>query len=69
MFDEFQPVIKELVAQPIAFLGGFASGLLNVDLAQDPVKSWLDEQLGTSTSPRSSDRSASPNGPQTISIE
>jgi len=29
--DELQPVVKELIQQPIAFFGGFASGLLRLN--------------------------------------
>jgi hypothetical protein len=70
-FDEIQPFIKELLAEPIAFLGGFASGVLRVDLAQDPVKTWLDQQNGTTSSDDDDDQTppAPPSGPQAISID
>jgi len=42
--DELQPVVKELIQQPIAFFGGFASGLLRLKLSDDPLKKWLEEQ-------------------------
>lgn len=46
--DEFSPVFKQLTAYPVAFLGGFVSGLLRLNLADDPVKSWLNTQEGAS---------------------
>jgi hypothetical protein len=65
-FDELTPVFKELTGYPVAFLGGFVSGLLRLNLADDPVKAWLDQQAGTSYSPPTSSNG---NGPQTISID
>ncbi|NJO41043.1 MAG: hypothetical protein HC769_10535 [Cyanobacteria bacterium CRU_2_1] len=68
--DELTPVFKELAGCPVAFLGGFFSGLLRLNLADDPVKSWLDQQTGM---PYSGESSEGPNGkssgPQSISIE
>lgn len=72
--DELTPVFKELTQYPIAFLGGFVSGLLGVKLSDDPVKSWLEEQ-GASTTVTSNtggdrDRNGgNSSGPQSISID
>jgi hypothetical protein len=67
---ELTPVVQELTGYPIAFLGGFVSGLLRLNLGEDPVKSWLDQQTRTttvaSTSPMSNGKG---NGPQQISID
>lgn len=68
-FDEIQPLLKELLAEPVAFLGGFASGVLRVDLAQDPVKTWLDKQSGVASSDDDRTPPAPPTGPQAISID
>ncbi len=69
--DELTPVIRELAGHPIAFLGGFVSGLLRLNLADDPVKSWLEQQSGVtltqSTSPNQTNGNG--NGPQQISID
>ncbi|MGD1907799.1 MAG: hypothetical protein ACFB0C_17670 [Leptolyngbyaceae cyanobacterium] len=46
--DELTPFKQDLVKQPVAFVGGFAAGLLRLDLSQDPVKSWLNDQGGVS---------------------
>ncbi|MFQ4139379.1 hypothetical protein PGN35_023985 [Nodosilinea sp. PGN35] len=69
--DELTPFVQELTAHPVAFLGGLASGLLRLSLADDPVKSWLQNQGvapadGNSGTPWGSDRNG---GPQSISID
>jgi hypothetical protein len=69
--DELKPFLKEFTQQPVAFLGGFFSGLFRLNLSDDPVKSWLDQQAGTPAySPSSSE---SQNGvkskPQSIMID
>ncbi|MBD1849421.1 hypothetical protein [Leptolyngbya sp. FACHB-711] len=69
--DELTPVIRELAGHPIAFLGGFVSGLLRLNLADDPVKSWLEQQSGvtlTQSTP-SNQTNGNGNGPQQISID
>jgi len=68
-FDEIQPLLKELLAEPVAFFGGFASGVLRVDLAQDPVKTWIDQQNGVASSDDDQTPPAPPSGPQAISID
>ena len=65
---ELQPILKELVHQPLAFAGGFVSGLLRVKLTEDPLKSWLEKQGVTDFSSQDMDRSNN-NRPQTISID
>ncbi|MBD2464351.1 hypothetical protein H6G89_25430 [Oscillatoria sp. FACHB-1407] len=68
--DELTPLFKELTAHPVAFLGGFFSGVFRLNLADDPVKSWLNEQAGsesyTSTTTMNGSKTS---GPQSISIE
>ncbi|UBF23597.1 hypothetical protein K9N68_17600 [Kovacikia minuta CCNUW1] len=66
--DELTPVFKELTQQPVAFLGGFFSGLLRLNLADDPVKSWLDQQAGVSY-PTTIEVQNGKSGPQSISID
>lgn len=65
--NEITPIVTEFAKQPIAFLGGFMSGILRLNLSEDPVKSWLNQQATGTTS------SASPTpekkGPQSISID
>ncbi|MBF2002452.1 MAG: hypothetical protein IGS50_16665 [Synechococcales cyanobacterium C42_A2020_086] len=69
--DELTPVFKQLTTYPVAFLGGFVSGLLRLNLADDPVKSWLDQQSGSyaaSTASMGSTNGKS-SGPKSIAIE
>jgi len=70
--DELSPVLRELTGHPVAFLGGLASGLMRLNLSDDPVKSWLRQQGVTSTSDPGFGPNGSQNnggGPQTIAIE
>lgn len=69
--DELAPIFKELTAYPVAFFGGFFSGILRLNLADDPVKSWLDKQVGapahTTEIPKNNNGNSS--GPQSITID
>ncbi|MCA1991431.1 MAG: hypothetical protein LDL41_05200 [Coleofasciculus sp. S288] len=69
--DELTPIFKELTKQPIAFFGGFFSGAFRLNLSEDPVKSWLDEQAGATgyTATTTSSENGRTSGPQSISIE
>ncbi|MGK7921187.1 MAG: hypothetical protein AB4080_14380 [Trichodesmium sp.] len=69
--DELTPVVKELMQEPVAFLGGFFSGILRLNLNDDPVKTWLNQQTGYtptngSATEANNDKSE---GPQSITIE
>lgn len=69
-FDELSPLLKEITQQPVAFFGGLVSGLLRLSLADDPVKSWLDQQTGTTSYPASTSSSShNGNTPHSISID
>lgn len=72
--DELTPFVRELARQPIAFAGGFFSGLFQLDLTEDPVKSWLSKQgadpytaAGVENATKSNTNGAK--GPQSIDIE
>ncbi len=68
--DELTPVFRELVGHPVAFLGGVVSGFLRLNLSEDPVKSWLDQQSGSrSYSSTASGATNGKSGPQSISID
>lgn len=67
--DELKPVIQELTQHPVAFLGGFASGLFRLNLSDDPVKTWLTKQGDTGYTPHINKSSSKSSGPQTISID
>lgn len=69
--SELSPFLKELTQQPAAFLGGFFSGMFRLNLADDPVKGWLDNQAGVTTYTTASTVSGNgrSSGPQSISID
>lgn len=72
--DELTPIFKQFTQHPVSFLGGFVSGLLRLSLADDPVKSWLDQQRGLSTNRALTTKptqahNGKTGGPQSISIE
>ncbi|NEP77536.1 MAG: hypothetical protein F6K39_04730 [Okeania sp. SIO3B3] len=69
--DELTPVVKELIEQPVAFFGGFFSGMFRLNLNDDPVKSWLEKQNGyTATTSSTTEVNSDQNeGPQSITIE
>lgn len=66
--DEMMPIFKELTKQPIAFLGGFCSGILGLSVYEDPLKSWLAKQVDTE-SDADATKGSNSTGPQSISIE
>ena len=69
--DELTPFVKELARQPVAFFGGFFSGLFRLDLTEDPVKSWLNKQgaMPTTSSTMGGINTSNPQGPQSIDID
>ena len=69
--DELTPIFKELTGHPVSFLGGFFSGILRLKLADDPVKSWLEQQRITTYTTSSTEAFNGKAGsrPQSISIE
>ena len=71
--DELTPFVRELARQPIAFAGGFFSGLFQLDLSEDPVKSWLNKQgadpYAVNKDSVSNSSTNGTKGPQSIDIE
>ena len=70
--DELTPLFKEFTQHPGAFLGGLVSGLLRINLNDDPVKTWLDGQAGVPPSPTVSSNGSGNgkgSGPQSSSID
>ncbi len=68
--DELTPIFKQLTQHPVSFLGGFFSGVLRLNLSDDPVRSWLDQKIGTSyTSSTTQEHNGFISGPQSISID
>ena len=66
--DELTPFVREMARQPVAFCGGFLSGLFRLDLAEDPVKTWLNKQGATPDSPVTPVPPSS-KGPKSIDID
>lgn len=64
--NELQPLVKEAVHQPVAFIGGFVSGVLRLKLSDDPLRSWLAKQGIDTDFPNST---SGGDGPQSITIE
>lgn len=69
--DGLTPIFTQLTRHPISFMGGFVSGVLRLNLADEPVKSWLSQQISTNTSISLvvEPDNGKAGGPQTISIE
>jgi hypothetical protein len=69
--NELSPIFKEFTQHPVSFVGGFFSGVLRLNLADDPVKGWLDKQIrSNSYSSKTMDaHNGKATGPQQISID
>ena len=68
--DELSPFLQELTRQPVAFVGGFVSGVLRLNLNEEPVKSWLNQQNAKVDEHNDiANNSGAANGPQKISID
>jgi hypothetical protein len=68
--SELSPIFKEFTQHPVSFLGGFFSGVFRLNLADDPVKSWLDKQTGsTYTATATEAHNGKATGPQQITID
>jgi hypothetical protein len=68
LLNELTPIVKELAKEPAAFCSGFLSGVLRLNLTDDPVKTWLEKQAGftpTNSQTGTSDRQR----PQSIDID
>ena len=66
--DELTPFVRELARQPVAFCGGFFSGLFRLDLSEAPVKTWLNKQGAAPTSV-AMPKPPSDKGPKSIDID
>lgn len=65
---ELTPVLQKFIQQPIAFASGFVSGVLHLNLNEEPLSQWLEKQgydptSNNSTTPSNGDR------PQSIDID
>lgn len=64
---ELTPVLQKFIQQPVAFASGFVSGVLHLNLNEEPLSQWLEKQgynqANNSTAPQNGDR------PQSIDID
>ncbi|MEA5583705.1 hypothetical protein VB620_20470 [Nodularia harveyana UHCC-0300] len=69
--DELSPIFQQFTKHPISFTGGLFSGLLRLNLQDDPVKSWLDKQINSTGSSTTTHQTANGKAsrPQQISID
>lgn len=65
---ELTPVLQKLVQQPVAFAGGFVSGVLHLNLNEEPLSKWLEQQGYNSTS-NNTKTSNNSDRPQSINID
>lgn len=66
--SELSPIFKELIQQPLAFTGGFFSGVLRLNSHEEPLASWLSKQ-GFDPYNQNFSTTQNSEGPQSISIE
>ncbi|XP_042507507.1 UPF0426 protein At1g28150, chloroplastic-like [Macadamia integrifolia] len=43
-----EPILKEALKEPVAFMGGMFAGLLRLDLNEDPLKEWITRTVESS---------------------
>ncbi|MEA5554771.1 hypothetical protein VB713_27995 [Anabaena cylindrica UHCC 0172] len=67
--DELSPIFKQATQHPVSFFGGLFSGVLRLNLTDDPVKTWLDQHISSSGSTTSGLQNGKASGPQQISID
>lgn len=66
--SELSPIFKELLQQPLAFTGGFFSGVLRLNFQEEPLASWLSKNGFDPSNPNINAINNS-NKPQSISID
>ncbi|XP_058179476.1 UPF0426 protein At1g28150, chloroplastic [Rhododendron vialii] len=68
-----EPILKEALKEPVAFMGGIFAGLLRLDLNEDPLREWVArtvEASGITAEEIDTEQSESEEGsPQQIEIE
>ena len=65
---ELAPAFQKLLQQPVAFAGGFVSGILQLKLEEEPLSKWLEDQ-GYNSSNQNSKFSRNSSKPQSIDID
>ncbi|KAK9714287.1 hypothetical protein RND81_06G084100 [Saponaria officinalis] len=43
-----EPIFKEAIKEPVAFMGGIFAGLLRLDLNEEPLKEWINKTVEAS---------------------
>ena len=66
---ELTPVLQKFVQQPVAFAGGFVSGVLQLKLSEEPLSQWLEKQGYNSSNNNNSATPNHNNRPQSIDID
>ncbi|KAK4285702.1 hypothetical protein QN277_002364 [Acacia crassicarpa] len=73
LFNPFEdPIFKEAVKEPVAFMGGIFAGILRLDLEEEPLKEWITrtvESAGISEDEIDTEGSTTEAAPQQIEIE
>jgi hypothetical protein len=67
--SELIPIAREFAQQPIAFIGGFISGAMHLNLTEEPLKAWLAKQNIFVQPNDINNNHTSNNSPQNIAIE
>lgn len=65
---ELAPAFQKLVQQPVAFASGFVSGVLHLNLNEEPLSQWL-EQQGINATGNNVSTSNNSDRPQSINID
>ncbi len=66
--SELTPAFQKFIQQPVAFVSGFASGVLHLNLNEEPLSQWLEKQ-GYSSVNSNSSTSTNRDRPQSINID
>ena len=65
---ELAPAFQKLLQQPVAFASGFISGVLHLNLNEEPLSEWLEKQGYSSTGTNATTSNKS-DRPQSINID
>ncbi len=66
--SELTPALQKLIQQPVAFTGGFVSGILQLKLNEEPLSQWLEKQ-GYNPTNNNNSTTANNSRPQSINID
>ena len=67
---ELAPAFQKLIQQPVAFASGFVSGVLHLNLNEEPLSQWLEKQgYNPSATNVTTPNSSNGDRPQSINID